>query len=51
MRGLNILRLRRGIARGLRRVHPDHELVATEFDRAYYLSANPDVAQAGVDPI
>ena len=27
------------------------ELVRTEFDRAFYLDANPDVADAGIDPL
>jgi len=30
---------------------PLYQLVASAFDREYYLSENPDVAQAGLDPI
>lgn len=42
---------RRVASRVLRSVHPERRLVATEFDRAYYLSVNPDVAATGVDPL
>ena len=42
---------RRAAARALRSVHPERRLVAAEFDRAYYLSVNPDVAATGVDPL
>lgn len=34
-----------------RRVHPDYMLVAAEFDRAWYLSVNPDVAKSRMDPV
>lgn len=42
---------KRVAARALRSVHPDRRLVAAEFDRAYYLSVNPDVAAGGDDPL
>jgi hypothetical protein len=42
---------RRAAARALRSVHPERRLVAREFDRAYYLSVNPDVAATGADPL
>ncbi|WP_091735153.1 hypothetical protein [Phenylobacterium immobile] len=32
-------------------VHPDRQVVAAEFDAAFYLAANPDVARAGTDPL
>lgn len=31
--------------------HADRGVIEAEFDRSFYLAANPDVAQAGVDPI
>lgn len=31
--------------------HPDREIAAPEFDPAYYLQANPDVAKSGIDPL
>jgi hypothetical protein len=34
-----------------RRIDPDRRIVAAEFDRAYYLSLNPDVAATRTDPL
>lgn len=36
---------------GLRRLDPDREIVAAEFDAAWYLRAYPDIADAGVEPL
>ena len=50
MRAL-LRRVRRSLAGGARRLHPDRELVAAEFDAGFYLAANPDVARVGADPL
>lgn len=42
---------RRLRAQARRSAHPDYLLVAAEFDRDWYLSVNPDVARARVDPV
>jgi len=44
-------RLRHGVLQSLRRLHPDRETVAAEFDADFYLASYPDVAKAGVDPV
>jgi hypothetical protein len=44
-------RVRRRLAGGVRRLHPDRELVLAEFDARFYLASHPDVAEAGIDPI
>jgi len=36
---------------GLRRLDPDREIVAAEFDAAWYLRAYPDIAEARVEPL
>jgi len=43
--------VRRIAARALGRGDEDRRLVASAFDAAYYLTANPDVAAAGADPL
>lgn len=43
--------VRRLASRALGRGLGERRLVAPEFDRAYYLSANPDVAAAHADPL
>lgn len=44
-------RLRNALGARLKRLHPDHVIAARGFDRAFYLKANPDVADAGQDPL
>jgi hypothetical protein len=43
--------IRRRLARATPAAHPDRAVVAAEFDAAFYLAANPDVAKAGADPL
>jgi hypothetical protein len=50
MRAL-LARVRRRLVGGARSLHPHRELVLPEFDAAFYLAANPDVARAGTDPV
>jgi glycosyltransferase involved in cell wall biosynthesis len=43
--------VRRVVTRAAGLFHPDRRLVATEFDRRYYLSLSPDIVAAGADPL
>jgi hypothetical protein len=42
---------RMGLGERVRGLHPDRAIVARAFDREFYLKANEDVADAGVDPL
>jgi hypothetical protein len=44
-------RLVRRATAPVRQLNPDYAIAARAFDAAFYLAANPDVAEAGIDPL